>query len=242
MKNEKHPLDEFFKEGLSEHKLKPSSTVWEKIEAAQPATEKNKKGGWYVMRAAVVVLLIGLSSVLYYQNNPVDENWAVHPDNTETDGPDKEKTNKDKEKTQTEVKSSKTETDSKKSKKEKRAVPIMRQNAGRQIYVANDEVTTPVDEADLQTEEELLLADIDLKVESTPGPAPIKVKFKVTPKAATQGFYANREKSGEEKKDFKDKLYAYASSQFDNIKNGKPVELPKPEKKPQLEIDLGKFF
>lgn len=246
--SDKHPLDEYFKEGLNEHKMQPSQSVWDKIEAAAPAPEKSRKGGWYIMRAAVVVLLIGLSSVFYYQNHGVDENWAAAPDHTETKGPEKEKKKtEDQQKgesgTSVEKKSESNE-GGQEAKPKKKPVPIMRQSTGRQIYVSNEDALSPIDESSLMDESKPMLAAVDLKVEEATKPAPVKIKFKVKPKVTTQGFYPNEESSepAESKKDFKDRLYAYASNQFDNIKNGKPVELPKPEKKPQIEIDLGKIF
>lgn len=245
--SDKHPLDEYFKEGLNEHKMQPSQSVWDKIEAAAPAPEKSRKGGWYIMRAAVVVLLIGLSSVFYYQNHGVDENWAAAPDHTETKGAEKEKKTEEQQKsesgTSVEKKSERKE-GGQEAKPKKKPVPIMRQSTGRQIYVSNEDVLSPIDESSLMDESKPMLAAVDLKVEEATKPAPVKIKFKVKPKVTTQGFYANEDSSepAESKKDFKDRLYAYASNQFDNIKNGKPVELPKPEKKPQIEIDLGKIF
>lgn len=245
--SDKHPLDEYFKEGLNEHKMQPSQSVWDKIEAAAPAPEKSRKGGWYIMRAAVVVLLIGLSSVFYYQNHGVDENWAAAPDHTETKGPEKEKKTEDQQKSESGTsveKKSESKEGGQEAKPKKKPVPIMRQSTGRQIYVSNEDALSPIDESSLMDESKPMLAAVDLKVEEATKPVPVKIKFKVKPKVTTQGFYANEDSSepAESKKDFKDRLYAYASNQFDNIKNGKPVELPKPEKKPQIEIDLGKIF
>ena len=244
--SDKHPLDEYFKEGLSDHKMQPSQSVWDKIEAAAPAPEKSRKGGWYIMRAAVVVLLIGLSSVFYYQNHSVDENWATAPDHTETKGPEKEKKTEDQQKGESGAaveKKSEDKEGTQEAKPKKKPVPIMRQSTGRQIYVSKDDALNPVDESSLMDDSKAMLAAVDLKVVETSKPAPVKIKFKVNPKVTTQGFYANESNVAEEsKKDFKDRLYAYASNQFENIKNGKPVELPKPEKKPQIEIDLGKIF
>lgn len=239
--SDKHPLDEYFKEGLGEHKMKPSEAVWEKIQAAQPAPPQ-RKGGWYIMRAAVIVLLIGLSTVFYYQNNLPGEDWV----NTEVEhkvaDPEKKSKDKGQEKEQGD-KEQKTETEKNVEKPNNKAVPIMRQNTGRKIYVANDEILQPIDERLLADEsEDVLMADVSLKVEQKAKPAPLKVKFKVAPKAATEGFYANNDKPEEKREAFKDKVYAYANNQFDNIKNGRPVELPKPDKKPQLEIDLGRIF
>ena len=236
--SDKHPLDEYFRKGLDEHKLKPSQSVWEKIEAAEPQPE-SRNGGWYIMRAAVVTLLIGLSAVFYYQNNRVGDDLVGTPVETEPANTGE----KGKEQDKAQNKKSETKGTTKEVQKpKKKAVPIMRQNTGKQIYVAKEDVLSPVDEESLMEEsEEFMLADVSLKVREQQEPAPLKVKFKVTPKAATEGFYAG--KDAEEKKEaFKDKVYAYANNQFENIKNGRPLELPKPTKKPQLEIDLGKIF
>lgn len=63
-----NPIDELFKKQLGDHKMEPSSAVWSKIEASQNAGS-SKAGGFYFLRAAVITLLIGLSSLLYFQQN-----------------------------------------------------------------------------------------------------------------------------------------------------------------------------
>ncbi len=246
MKNEKHPLDEFFKEGLSEHKIQPSASVWDKIEEAQPEPSR-KKGAWFILRAAVVTLLIGLSTLLYFQNNDVDttNNVVSSPEAIEVDGPEKNNTEQKQNKA-TEDNKDKTETPKEEVKPKKKAVPIMRQSTSRPVYVSNDEVLQVIDEDALYAED-MRIADaniaLQLKAERNAAATPIKVKVRLKPRAATEGFYANADKSKEEtpKPSFKDRMQTYASSQVDNVLSGKPLEWPKVENK-QIEIPLPKIL
>ena len=245
MKNEKHPLDEFFKEGLGEHKIQPSASVWDKIEEVQPEPSRNK-GAWLILRAAVITLLIGLGVVFYFQNREVEINTNVvaGPEHNEVVGPDKKTTEQDQSK-ETEDNKGKTETPKEEVKPKKKALPIMRQSSSRPIYVSNDPVLTPVDEGALEEENTTVAYEnVSLQLqEEKSGPAPIKVKVKVRPRAATQGFYANAEESKEEeaRPSFKDRMQTYASSQVDNVLSGRPLEWPKVEKK-QIEIPLPKIL
>lgn len=245
MKNEKHPLDEFFKEGLSEHKIQPSASVWGKIEEAQPEPSR-KAGAWMILRAAVITLLIGLGVVFYFQNRNVEvnQNVVTGPDNFEVEGPEKNNSDQKQSKSAEENKD-KTDTPKEEVKPRKKAVPIMRQSTSRPIYVSNDEVLKPVDEEVLEEDEMLVAyADVELDVEEEKQiPAPIKVKVRVRPKAATEGFYANAEepKDEESRPSFKDRMQTYASAQMDNVLSGKPLEWPKVEKK-QIEIPLPKIL
>ncbi|WP_417590736.1 hypothetical protein [Owenweeksia hongkongensis] len=246
MKNEKHPLDEFFKEGLSEHKIQPSASVWDKIEEAQPEPSR-KKGAWFILRAAVVTLLIGLSTLFYFQNNDVETNNNVvsSPDIIEVEGPDKNNAAQKQNKA-TEGNKDKTETPKEEVKPKKKAVPIMRQSTSRPVYVSNDEVLQVIDEDALYAED-MKVADADislqLKAERKAAATPIKVKVRLKPRAATEGFYANADEAEEEtpRPSFKNRMQTYASSQMDNVLSGKPLEWPKVEKK-QIEIPLPRIL
>src|SRR5690606_26339486 len=146
MKNEKHPLDGFFKEGLNEHKIQPSASVWNKIEEAQPEPN-HKKGAWLLLRAAVVALLIGLGVVFYFANREVEvnQNVVTGPDNFEVEGPEKNNSEQKQNKA-TEENKDKTDTPKEEAKPKKKAVPIMRQSTSRPIYVSNDAPLQPIDE------------------------------------------------------------------------------------------------
>lgn len=246
MKNEKHPLDEFFKEGLSEHKIQPSASVWDKIEEAQPEPSR-KKGAWFILRAAVVTLLIGLSTLFYFQNNDVgiNQNVVSSPEGIEVDGPDKENTEQKQNKATGDNKD-KTEIPKEEVKPKKKAVPIMRQSTSRPVYVSNDEMFKVIDEEALYADD-MKIADMDislqLKEERKATATPIKMKVRVKPRAATKGFYANADEPEEEapRPSFKDRMQTYASSQVDNVLSGKPLEWPKVEKK-QIEIPLPRIL
>jgi len=246
MKNEKHPLDGFFKEGLNEHKIQPSASVWNKIEEAQPEPN-HKKGAWLLLRAAVVALLIGLGVVFYFANREVEvnQNVVTGPDNFEVEGPEKNNSEQKQNKA-TEENKDKTDTPKEEAKPKKKAVPIMRQSTSRPIYVSNDAPLQPIDEEAFFAENtEVAFTDISLqlKEEKKHTATPIHIKVKVKPRAATEGFYANTDEPNEEeqKPSFRDRMQTYASSQMDNVLSGKPLEWPKVEKK-QIEIPLPRIL
>lgn len=246
---EKHPIDDFFKKGLAGHTTKPSPAVWEKI-AAETGASSESKGGWYMMRAAVVVLLIGLSTWVYYQNNP--QGHLTGPDLEETVSEGTRENSPEKKSPPTEDKKQGKETPAQiKKEKEKSEVPIMQmKNARNSIYVANDALPEVVEEETLVVENEQPLATGQLdpaKVKSEEAPQ-FRVKVRLTKPVTASAFYTSREGQtgdGPEKKPelgFKEKVYAYASDQFGNLVKGRPLELPKTEKRPQLEINLDKLL
>ena len=63
--NSNNPIDSLFKQELESHQMKASEKVWDKIAAAQPAPRK-RVAPIFILRAATVALLIGLSSLVYF--------------------------------------------------------------------------------------------------------------------------------------------------------------------------------
>ncbi len=254
---ENNPLDEYFKKGLEGHEIKPSASVWDKIEAGTQGRGKHKGGALLLLRAAMVTILLGLSTWVFYQNNDFKlgekdslEEISFTP-TTVTDNPtatntdDQNKGGESKKETDKEEKTTTPE----KPKKEKKVIPIMTQPVkSKSIYVNGGNTPEIADESLLATNDAWIPDNevtLDAERVSATKTTPVKVKLKLKP-ATTPAFYADKNKedaaAGEDKPGFKEKVYAYANNQFENLLAGKPLELPKPEKKPQLEIDLGKLF
>ncbi len=247
---EKHSIDEFFKKGIEGHQVQPSDAVWAKIEAATQPQKKKKVAFILLLRAAVITILVGLSALVYFQNRPGNEvlnpdviiqhqeGNIVHQDPTTTKGvstsePEKEKA-KEPEK---EPKSSKL--------KKTKTIPLMKQPMQKQmIYVEHIPEPSKEDEQDLiateygsKLNESYALNSPKAKSKA----APVRLKFKLSP-AARPDYSGNKSSSEEGNESLRDKLYAYANTQFGNFKEGRPLELPKPEKKPQIEIGIPKIF
>ena len=115
-------------------------------------------------------------------------------------------------------------------------MPIMKQSQSRApIYVSNEPMVE-VDESLLMEDKHVELATIELDPselaaygQSTPA-----MKLKLTQPVAEEVPEATEE-------DLKTRVYAYANSQFDNLRNGRPLELPRTGK-PQLQINLDRLF
>lgn len=249
---EQNPLDEYFRKGLEGHETKPSASVWDKIEKATESQSSSRGAGWYFMRAAMVTVLIGLSTWVFYQNQdfydsgegfiPVEETPVVI--NNKEPGTE-EKSRKDLKKEEPASGAQKEKKEStRESDKQNKVVPIMKQPAAKSIYVNNDQaVPEVIDEEVLATENQQwqpMEIALNVPAETANEVTPVKVRVKLKP-ATTPAFYANQGEE-EDRSGFKEKLYAYANTQFDNLLSGKPLELPKTEKKPQLEINLGRIF
>ncbi len=255
---EKNPLDEYFKEGLEGHEILPSASVWDKIEAGVQTKSNRKAGVWLLLRAAMITIFLGLRTWVFYQNNDfkigegdkLEDITFTQP--VVTDDPTGTATNKqDKgnEATKKETEKEEKAAPAEKVKKQDKVIPIMTQPVkSKSIYVKGDAAPELVDESmlvsnDAWTPDNSVVLDAGRIAANKL--TPVKVKLKLKP-ATTPAFYAegNRAESiaEEDKPGFKEKVYAYANNQFENLLAGRPLELPKPEKKPQLEIDLGRFF
>ncbi len=239
--NRKHPIDDFFKEELDGHQLKPKASVWEKIESEIQPASSSRKGGYFFMRAAVISLLIGLSALLYFQNNEDSMrqlNPISHSNNPEADEEAKSEGKEDHAGSKKQKPEAKSE---KPAAKKRQAIPVMNPSAGRKnIYVARppeDDFHQVSDEELLAVNEEPLLTE-ELRVDE---PRRYKVKVKLNPNTV-KAFYAQADSSAQEDGRLSEKLLAYANNQMDNLLSGKKIELPKAERKPQLEINLPRIF
>lgn len=251
---EKNPIDELFKQGLDNKEIKPSDAAWSRIEEAM-MPEDSKKGGFYFMRAAVVTLLIGLSSWVYLNNNPIDFNpkSPIPPTTIETGVTKKVKDStgepkKAAAKTTTEPKTPPTvkENNSKKATPKSgsaKIIPLIKNTGSTLIkYVSKRPSISPADEDTRMMEYEMFAAE-DLIIEED---FPTKRINGRRPVAGDLYADNGQEKENAPKKKLKlrERVFAYASNQFDNLISGDPLELPKTELKgmPKLEISLGKFL
>lgn len=251
---EKNPIDELFKQGLEQKELTPSDAVWEKIqEVIEP--EESKKGGFYLMRAAVITLFVGLSSWVFLTNTTngggtsfgdpnvtgieiMDNSGTLNTVATNTD--------------ETEPKTS-TPTEPKKSiksTKEPIKKRVIKPTMGgttikRQRYVANDLDVFPVAAEDYSMQDQELLQAEELQLEKNENKNNFKLRYRVPVTKGT--YYADKgtqEIENAPKPKFSERVFAYASDQVGNLISGDPLELPKTDTKvnPQLEISLGSLF
>jgi hypothetical protein len=246
--SDKHPIDELFSDKLREHELQPSAAAWEKIAQKTQAKSTTSFRPAYLLRAAVVTLLIGLSSLIYFQNNT---KALLNPEGSVTATTTKKTNTAKKQKTAQEEPKGDNPEKTEPKKPVKKRVPVLKTGANggsKTIFVSNGnsdsenldmlvavEETWPTDE----------LEDITLDVsrlEDWKKP-PVKLKLKYTKPVSGDWSKESVAEGNSQKKDLKDKVFAYANTQFDNLINGKKMDLPKlPKGKPQLEINLDKIL
>ncbi len=243
--SKKHPIDEYFKKGVSEHSTKPSAAVWDKIEAANNGGN-SKKAGWYLLRVAVLTLFMSLSSLTFFNTSGLDE--LKFDENTVLrTGPETKKKKEVKPASKTEKGKTQNKEVKPKTKTTKKQVPILRQQLPNKmpILVNNDGAAVSkevpvVDENKLAEQEgDNDIATADVVLENVPDDFVVRLKFKLKNPNTVRAF--EQAQPEEEKKAFKEKLYAYANSQINNVRSGKPLELPKTGK-PRIEISPKKLF
>ena len=239
---EKHPIDDYFKKALEDHTTPPSSSVWDKISAESSQSAKTGTG-WYLLRAAVVVLMVGVGSWLYFeqQKSPVVASQPVEEHRAEDEASKEQSTKKEASENTKDQEEIKQELERKKDK----VMPIMRNRPSVQpVYVVNEPEMEVVDEEELYAEAPEQVASVSLdpqqiKAYSRPE---VKLKFRLSSPVTESTFYATTDSLSREKdQDIRDRLYAYANDQWENILSGKSVELPK-TRKPHLEINLNRIF
>jgi len=246
----KHPIDEYFRKELEGHKVAPSASVWEKIET-QTQSKSKKRGGVYLLRAAMITLLVGLSTYFYFEDNsnslmtvePVNTPVTtvdVNEEDSSADSPSKKEEGEDRKEAEDKTGSDKTEVKNEQKKAKPQRLPSPQVNT-RQRYVENttqsNELMDVVDEEALFAEEEPLISE-ELKVEEKPRKSRIKVKLSPN---TIESFYAEAQEE-EKDKDLGNRMLAYANTQVSNLVNGRKLELPKTQSKPQLEFNLPRLF
>ncbi len=253
--SDKHPIDELFRQGLEEHSIEPSEKAWTKIEAATQS--KGASAGLrpgHLLRAAAVTLLIGLSSLLYFYNHEEsistpqgEKGISVQPDKPGSGNdtppsagaaqPNKTEPGKKEEPTK------KTGNKTKAGKPVKKSVPVLKRGStggNLRSYVYEEaEWEESFAQENMPALEEVALNPARVAELDKP-----KVSIKLRYTRPVSGDWAAETQAQKEKqKDLKDKIFAYANNQFNNLKAGKGLELPEaPKGKPQLEINLDKIF
>lgn len=232
----KHPIDELFKQELKEHKIEPSAAVWEKVAASQMASSQTKKG-FFILRAASVALLIGLSAVFYFNRNPMDLQVST-PQNLETSivaGPESTPAAK-KEQPLSEPSSNganqpsepakatnpKPSPKPKAKKQTARVIPVLQQTIADPILAFND----------------LEKVDYDLSsesVEEIESPNVLRIRLQIP---ELKGNYSKPEST---KSDLGQKMWAYASNQYERVRAGESLELPNTDEA-KIEIPLPDFI
>ena len=238
---EKNPIDDLFRDRLEAHAQKPSANVWDSIESGIEPKQK-RVAPLFMLRAASVALLIGISSVWYF-NQHQDDLTHIEVDRgknvaeTKKEGPATTK--------QPEEQGPEKKKPAKKEAEEKeKTVPVMnsRPSKSHQIFVST-EIPPVKEEVDEQIEAQTELLPLEDLEKPTQNSTPkIKVRFKVNP--TVTGYYADAQKEDlvETQKPLKEKVWAYASNQVGNIINGRKIDSPIKKGKPELEINLPEIF
>lgn len=243
-----HPIDEFFHRELEAHESKPSAAVWDSIQKEIPQQQKNKAWGIYLLRAASITLLLGMSTLFYFERNAEDLIPGEPIKNTPVGTTDRSE-GEDKSASQEEEQSPGKKTESEEGKNEvspedkpKLVAPSV---SRKQRFVDNTQLKDlpEINEAELWASEEEPLLSESLKVEDKPERYRIKVKLSPN---TIKSFYADsgadNEAVDQAKPGFGDRLFAYANDQVNNLVNGRKLELPKTETKPQLSFNLPRII
>ncbi len=221
----KHPIDALFKKELKEHKIAASEQAWDRIAAAN--SQSSKKGfGIYLVRAATVTLLLSLSAVVYFNRNakdlmdvrPVTEESAVlstPKKNNTSDEPQKQAKNLEQPAQSVQAVEEPALKESPKGNKKvkkntkARLVPLMQPAYSDPILAFND---IEMVEYDWSIEETETIEDPDV----------LRIKVSLP---EVQGDY----KTNPAAKPFGERLWAYATNQFDRVVAGESPELPSTE-------------
>lgn len=241
-----NPIDELFKKQLSKHELEPSAAVWSKIAASQKAGS-NKVGGFYFLRAAVITLLIGLSSLLYFQQNQAVLMNPLPEEGIELSGVAKganagaeNKKNNGKAAPE-EVKKEQGKSNEEPSKKPlKKAVPILSAPVSSPILVQNNlklvDEQALIDELENNDVSLLAYEEIDAsKVQKKP-------RYSISVKLPVVETYYGPDTTQPARERFSKKLWSYASDQFERVLAGDKPQWPKTDKEPELAFNVPKIF
>jgi len=227
----KHPIDALFEKELKEHRTEASDQVWQKV-AAATQTKSSKKGGAYLLRAASVALLVGISSLIYFNRNaselsvtdPID---VMQPIADNPESKPKAKKAQDPKPAISEPKATnsvkKQKPNTKVNKKSSaRVIPVLQQTVADPVLALND-----FDAVDYAWDLE------DTEIIDDPNVLRIRVQM-----PELKGDYS---KPQEAKGDIGERVWAYASNQFKRVQAGESLELPKAEDA-RLEIPLPDFI
>ncbi len=223
--------------------MEASEQVWEKI-AAQQATPRKKLAPIFYLRAASLALLIGLSSLMYFNNNSerlmnlrIEREDPTGPElitkqnpaqslSTTLDAPETEpKQTEPKESPKKPAAKEPKSTPAKTNAKKAKLIPVLKTfNADPLLALNESEV--PGAEILAMEEPEVL----------TKEPGRLKIKVHIP---EVKGYYGP-DTTQSESAELGERLWAYASNQFDRIVAGERPTLPKT--KTELSIPLPDFI
>ncbi len=238
-----NPIDSLFQQQLEDHQIQASDKVWEKI-AAQQAGPNKRLAPIFYLRAASFALLIGLSALMYFNNNSeslmklrMEREATSAPElapkenlsNTATIKVDEPQKGEPKQ-TEPQPKPKKGSTSSpaepaKKSTKKSRVIPVLKTYSPEPFLALNE---TEIPSAAILGMEETE----PLKLEKS------RVKIKVY-LPEVKGYYGP-DTTQTESAELGDRLWAYASNQLDRIVAGEKPNLPKTKSK--ISIPLPDFI
>lgn len=220
----KHPIDALFEKELKEHKIAASEQAWDRIAANK---QSSKKGfGIYLLRAATVTLLLSLSAVVYFNRNAKDL-MDVRPVTEEVTATTTPKNNNktDEPKPITKKVEEPVQTANKKEKKGQQASPKGNQKVNKNTKARLVPLMQPAYADPILAFNDIEPVDYDWALEETEtieDPNVLRVKVKLP---EIQGDY----KTNRTAKPFGERLWAYASNQFDRVLSGESPELPSTE-------------
>ncbi len=232
----KHPIDSLFEKELKEHQIQPSKAVWEKVAAAQ-TSGGSKKEGFFILRAASVILIVGLTSFWF-----IGQNFQSTPAEPELDwntsvvaGPDNnpEPKKSEPQKTTPTVQKTNKKSDPASQKVQKPVKAQSKARSAKVIPVLQHRISDPV----------LALNDLspmDLNedfegVEVIDDPDVMKIRVSLP---ELKGDYESKQST---EKDLGKRMWAYASTQYERVLAGESIELPKTEET-KIEIPLPDFI
>lgn len=238
-----NPIDSLFQQKLGDHQMEASDKVWERI-AAQQAAPRKKLAPIFYLRAASLALLIGLSSLVYFNSNSERlMNLRIERDNTNVpeltskqkpaqtistslEGPESEPA-------QTEPKDSPT----KPALKEPKSTPAKTKTQKAELIPAlktiNADPLLALNNSEMPGAEVLAMETPEV-LRKEPGRMKIKVLI-----PEVKGYYGpDTTQSGSN--ELGERLWAYASNQFDRIVAGEKPSLPKTKSK--ISIPLPDFI
>jgi|GEM_PF-1374811 len=238
-----NPIDSLFQQKLGEHKMEASEQVWENI-AAQQAAPGKKLAPIFYLRAASLALLIGLSSLVYFNSNSERlMNLRIERDNanvpelttkqnpaqaisTTLEGPETEPKQKDpKENPKNPTAKDPQSTPAKVSPKKARLIPVLKTFNADPLLALNETEAPGAEILGMEEPEHL-----------TKQPGRLKIKVHIP---EVKGYYGP-DATEAESAELGQRLWAYATNQFDRIVTGERPTLPKAN--PEFSIPLPDFI
>lgn len=242
---ENNPIDELFKKQLGGHEIRPSEKVWDKIEAARQRPEP-KAGGWYFMRAAVITLLIGLSSLFYFQRNEAElmrplpeigvaavDGQAMDKNNNGSKGLDIQPEKNDEESPAKQEPIKKNQTNKAVSNISK-AASASNNLVQNEIELADEAALIRELETDPLQSVAYTALDQSLVAEKT--------RYSITVKLPVVETYYGPDTTQPANQRFSKKLWTYASSQFERVMAGEKPQWPETQIEPEIAFNVPRIF